>query len=99
MLSPIAAVVSGSALPAHWSGLALGALFYQGVVVTRQLPALVLAPHALPATEVPRPSAFLTPVFGTLCASWLLGEAITPALVLALVGVGIGLALLNRRRV
>ena len=32
-------------------------------------------------------------------AGWLLGEAITPALVLALVGVGIGLALLNRRRV
>ena len=99
VLSPIAAVVSGSAWPAHWSGLALGALFYKGVVVT-------FASYLLwfwlltryPATKV-QAFVFLTPVFGTLCAGWLLGEAITPALVLALVGVGIGLALLNRRRV
>jgi drug/metabolite transporter (DMT)-like permease len=96
VLSPIAAVASGSAWPAHWSGLAVGVLFYQSVIVT-------FASYLLwfwlltryPATKV-QAFVFLSPVFGTLCAGWLLGEAITPALVGALVGVGIGLAMLNR---
>jgi drug/metabolite transporter (DMT)-like permease len=77
-------------------GLALGALFYQGVIVT-------FASYLLwfwlltryPATKV-QAFVFLSPVFGTLCAGWLLGEPITSALVGALVGVGIGLAMLNR---
>lgn len=97
VLSPIAAVASGAAWPTHWSGLALGVLFYQGVIVT-------FASYLLwfwlltryPATRV-QAFVFLTPVFGTLCAGWLLDEPITPALLLALAGVGVGLAMLNRR--
>lgn len=39
----------------------------------------------------------MTPVFGAFSAGLLLGEALTPALLGALAGVGAGLALLNRR--
>jgi drug/metabolite transporter (DMT)-like permease len=96
VLSPLVAVVSGAAWPAQWSTLAVGVLFYQAVIVT-------FASYLLwfwlltryPATKV-QAFVFLSPVFGTLCAGWLLGEPITPALLGALVGVGVGLAMLNR---
>ncbi len=42
---------------------------------------------------------FLTPVFGVLAAALLLGDAVTPAVVLALVGVAVGLRLINARPV
>ncbi|MFM2052983.1 MAG: hypothetical protein RL456_1020 [Pseudomonadota bacterium] len=97
VLSPLAAWASGSAWPASWSALALGAMVYQGVIVT-------FASYLLwfwlltryPATKV-QAFVFLTPVFGTVSAGLLLGEPITPALLGALAGVGAGLALLNRR--
>ena len=40
---------------------------------------------------------FLTPVFGVLAAALLLGEAVTPMIVLALLGVAAGLRLINAR--
>lgn len=39
---------------------------------------------------------FLTPIFGVLAAAMLIGEPIPPSLMLGLVGVGIGLILVNR---
>jgi drug/metabolite transporter (DMT)-like permease len=48
-----------------------------------------------PATRL---AAFtlLTPVFGLLLGLWLLGEPITTRLVVALAGVAIGIAVVNR---
>lgn len=97
LLSPLFAAATGAVWPSHWSLAAVGSLFYQGVIVT-------FASYLLwfwlltryPATKV-QAFVFLTPVFGTLSAGLLLGEHITPALWLALVGVALGLALLNRR--
>lgn len=97
VMSPLAAWWSGAAWPLHWSAMAVGSLFYQGVIVT-------FASYLLwfgllkryPATKV-QAFVFLTPVFGMLGAGALLGEPITPALLLALLGVGVGLVLLNRR--
>jgi drug/metabolite transporter (DMT)-like permease len=97
VLSPLAAVLAGSAWPTQWSALSVGVLFYQGVIVT-------FASYLLwfwlltryPATKV-QAFVFLTPVFGTVSAGLLLGEALTPALLGALAGIGAGLALLNRR--
>ena len=40
---------------------------------------------------------FLTPVFGVLAAALLLGEAVTPMIALALLGVAAGLRLINAR--
>lgn len=40
--------------------------------------------------------SFLTPLFGVLAAALLLGEPLTPSLVVGLVGVGAGLVLVNR---
>ena len=102
LLSPIAAAATGQlgalASAAQWSLLAWGSLFYQAVIVTFASYLLwfwLLTRYA--ATKV-QAFVFLSPVFGTLFAGWLLGEPITPALLLALAGVGVGLALLNRRR-
>jgi drug/metabolite transporter (DMT)-like permease len=49
-----------------------------------------------PATRL---AAFtlLTPVFGLLLGALLLGEPITPRLVVALAGVALGIVLVNRR--
>ncbi len=40
---------------------------------------------------------FLTPMFGVLAAALLLGEAVTPMIVLALLGVAAGRRLINAR--
>lgn len=97
LLSPLAAWAAGSPWPAAWSTLALGSLFYQAVIVT-------FASYLLwfwlltryPATRV-QAFVFLTPVFGTAFAGWLLGEQLGGELLSALVAVAIGLSLLNRR--
>lgn len=96
-LSPLAAWVAGSPWPVTWSPLALGSLFYQAVIVT-------FASYLLwfwlltryPATRV-QAFVFLTPVFGTVFAGWLLGEHLGSELLAALVAVAVGLSLLNRR--
>ena len=98
LLAPLGAQLSGQAWPSHLSWLALGSLFYQAVIVT-------FASYLLwfwlltryPATKV-QAFVFLSPVFGTLLAGLLLDEPITARLLLALLGVGVGLALVNRRQ-
>lgn len=101
LLSPLAALAAGQfgalADAGQWSLLAWASLFYQAVIVT-------FASYLLwfwlltryPATRV-QAFVFLSPVFGTLFAGLLLGEPVTPTLLLALAGVGVGLSLLNRR--
>jgi drug/metabolite transporter (DMT)-like permease len=98
VLAPLGALLHGEAWPQHWSALTLASLFYQGVVVT-------FASYLLwfwlltryPATKV-QAFVFLSPVFGTLFAALLLDEPVSPRLLLALLGVGVGLVLMNRRR-
>jgi drug/metabolite transporter (DMT)-like permease len=98
LLSPLAAWLQGSPWPATWSSLALTSLFYQAVIVT-------FASYLLwfwlltryPATKV-QAFVFLTPVFGTAWAAGLLGEPLGVELLVALVAIGAGLVLLNRRR-
>jgi drug/metabolite transporter (DMT)-like permease len=97
LLAPLGALATGEAWPVHLSTLTLGSLFYQAVVVT-------FASYLLwfwlltryPATKV-QAFVFLSPVFGTLFAALLLSEPVTPRLLLGLLGVGVGLALVNRR--
>lgn len=97
LLSPLAAWLQDSPWPGSWSSLALGSLLYQAVIVT-------FASYLLwfwlltryPATKV-QAFVFMTPVFGTAWAAGLLGEPLGVELLVALVAIGVGLALLNRR--
>ena len=97
LLAPLGAWLAGQSMPAQWSLLALGSLFYQAVIVTFASYLLwfwLLTRYA--ATKV-QAFVFLSPVFGTLFAGLLLGEPLTAALLTALAGVALGLTLLNRR--
>ncbi|MFM2120195.1 MAG: hypothetical protein RL722_1663 [Pseudomonadota bacterium] len=97
LLSPLAAVWAGQGLPAEWSLLALGSVFYQGVIVTfASYLVWFWLLTTYPATKV-QAFVFLTPIFGTASAGLLLGEPLGPRLLLALLGVVIGLVLMNRR--
>lgn len=97
LLAPLGAWVAGESLPTQWSALTLGSLFYQSVIVTFASYLLwfwLLTRYA--ATKV-QAFVFLSPVFGTLFAGLLLDEPVTTALLAGLVGVALGLTLLNRR--
>ena len=96
-LSPLAALLAGQGWPQHWSLLALGSIFYQGVIVTfvSYLVWFWLLTR-YPATKV-QAFVFLSPLFGTASAGLLLDEPLGLRLLLALVGVVLGLVLMNRR--
>ncbi len=83
-----------SRLPAGW---ALASLGFQSVVVAFAsfLGWFWMLRH-YPATKVSS-FTFLTPVFGLGFGALLLGEALTPKLLLALSGVALGIWLVNRR--
>lgn len=92
-----ASLLRGEAWPAQWGAFALGSMFFQAVVIAfasylvwfwlvRHYPATLLASFT-----------FLTPLFGLLFGWALLGEAITPPLLMALAGVAGGIWLVNRR--
>ena len=96
VFSLIGAAVAGESWPSQWPPLVLASVFYQAVIVTfasyllwfwliRHYPATRLAAFTL-----------LTPVFGLLLGGWLLGEPITPRLVIALLAVASGIVLVNR---
>ena len=82
---------------AHLSALTWTSLAFQMVIVSfaSYLLWFWLVRH-YPATRL---AAFtlLTPVFGLLLGALLLGEPITPRLVVALAGVALGIVLVNRR--
>ena len=95
------AVRASVSIPDHrrtsWSWLAIGSIFYQSVIVT--FASFLLWFWLLtryPATRV-QSFVFLAPISGLLFAAALLGEPVTPRLVLALVGVVLGITLVNRR--
>jgi len=96
VLLALAALASGKPLPQALSVLAWSSLAFQVVVVTSAsyLMWFWLVRH-YPATRL---AAFtlLTPVFGLLLGLLLLGEPVTARLVVALAGVAIGIAVVNR---
>jgi drug/metabolite transporter (DMT)-like permease len=97
LLAPLAALLGGQAWPTHWSALALGSIVYQGVVVTFASYLIWFwLLQSYPVTKV-QAFVFLSPLFGTACAGWLLNEPLGARLLLALVGVVLGLVLMNRR--
>lgn len=92
----LVAWASGELIVPHATALAWLSLLYQCVVVAfasyltwfwliSRYPAGRLAAFG-----------FLTPLFGILAAALLLGEPVTPMLLVGLVGVGLGLRLVNR---
>jgi drug/metabolite transporter (DMT)-like permease len=92
----LAAALAGAPVPARLSALAWASMAFQIVVVTafsylvwfwliRRYAATRLASFTL-----------LTPVFGLMLGALLLGEPITPRLVVALVAVATGIVLVNR---
>lgn len=96
LMLAVAAPVAGEHWPAEWSAAVIGLLLFQTVVVTfaSYLVWFWLMRH-YPATRL---AAFtlLTPVFGLLAGSLLLGEPVTARLLLALGTVAVGIALVNR---
>ena len=94
----VAALGAGEARVPDASALAWWSLLYQGAVVAF---ASYLAWFWLVARyPAGRLSAFsfLSPLFGVLAAGWMLGEPVTPALLLGLVLVCAGLWLVNALR-
>lgn len=92
---PIAAVVGGESFTIDWTPAVAGWLLYQTVVVAcvSYIGWFWLIKH-YPATRL-SVFSFMTPVFGVLAGSLMLGEALTPAVLTALVLVGGGIALVN----
>jgi drug/metabolite transporter (DMT)-like permease len=91
------AMLAGERWPDRWSGLSIGSLAFQTVVVTfaSYLAWFWLIRH-YPATRL---AAFtlITPLAGLAAGVVLLGEPVTARLALALAAVLLGLALVNRR--
>ena len=84
--------------PSQLSHLAWASLFYQVVIVTfaSYLVWFWVMRH-YPATRMAT-FTFLTPLFGLLLGAGLLGEAVTPRLLVALAAVACGIVLVNRSR-
>jgi drug/metabolite transporter (DMT)-like permease len=92
-----AALLSGEALPLHWSPRLLGLFGFQAVVVTfaSYLVWFWLIRHYA-ATKL---SVFTlsTPLFGLVAGALLLGEGISARLVAALAALAVGIVLVNQR--
>ena len=91
------AMLSGERMDWPPGALAIGSILFQSVLVAfaSYLGWFWLIRH-YPATRVSA-FTFLTPMFGLAFGVMLLGEPLTPALVTALIGVAIGIWLVNRR--
>lgn len=91
-------MLRGETWPAAWSAGLWGSMFFQSVVVAfaSYLVWFWLIRH-YPATRLAS-FTFLTPLFGLLMGWAILGEAITPQLLVALAGVAAGIWLVNRKR-
>lgn len=90
------AMAAGESLPLDWSWRLLGLFGFQAVVVSfaSYLLWFWLIRH-YPATKL---SSFTlsTPLFGLIAGALLLGEPITPRLMLALAGLAAGIVMVNR---
>lgn len=93
----VAAAAAGEPWPSAWPARLIGLLLFQTVVVTfaTYLLWFWLVRH-YPATRL-SVLTLLTPVFGLLAGAALLGEPVTPRLLVALVAVAAGIAVVNRR--
>jgi drug/metabolite transporter (DMT)-like permease len=90
------AMAAGESLPLDWSWRLLGLFGFQAVIVSfaSYLLWFWLIRH-YPATKL---SSFTlsTPLFGLIAGALLLGEPITPRLMLALAGLAAGIVMVNR---
>lgn len=92
-----AAIVRGAPLPTRLSVPAWASLGFQVVIiVTASYLVWFWLMRRYPATRLAS-FTLLTPVFGLLLGALLLGEPITPRLVIALAAVATGIVLVNRR--
>ncbi|MDB5751912.1 MAG: putative transporter [Ramlibacter sp.] len=96
--APLLSLALGETWSLSYSGYAWGSLVVQGVVgaFASYLAWMWMLRH-YPATQLSS-FTFLTPVFGLLLGVLVLGEALTPQLVLALAGVALGIVLVNRKK-
>lgn len=96
-IAPLLSLALGEPWSLHYSAQAWGSLALQTVVgaFASYLAWMWLLRH-YPATRVSA-FAFLTPVFALVFGTALLGEPLTPQLVLALAGVAVGIVFVNRQ--
>ena len=96
-VAPLLSVMLGESWRWDYSGLAWGSIALQTVVgaFASYLTWMWMLRH-YPATQMSS-FVFLTPVFALLFGVGLLGEPVTVALVLAMVGVALGILLVSRR--
>ncbi len=97
VVAPLLSLALGETWSLHYSALAWGSLGLQTVVgaFATYLAWMWMLRH-YPATQLAT-FVFLTPVFALVFGVVLLGEALTLQLVLALVGVVVGITLVNQR--
>ena len=98
VVAPLLSIALGETWRWDYSGMAWGSIALQTVVgaFASYLTWMWLLRH-YPATQMSS-FVFLTPVFALLFGVGLLGEPLTLALLLALVGVAAGIVLVSRRR-
>jgi drug/metabolite transporter (DMT)-like permease len=97
LLLPLAAWWRGEAGITQWDAVVVASLLYQGVIIAfaSYLAWFWLLTRYL-ATRL-SVFSFLAPLFGVLFGVLILGEPLTPALLVATACVGAGIALVNRR--
>ncbi|QCB47544.1 DMT family transporter [Hydrogenophaga sp. PAMC20947] len=97
LVTPVLSLAIGETWSLDYSAQAWGSLFLQSAVgaFASYLTWMWLLRH-YPATQMSS-FTFLTPVFALVFGVALLGEALTLQLTLALVGVAVGIVLVNRR--
>jgi len=97
VLLPMVSLQLGESWEVHWSVFTLTSIALQTVVgaFASYLVWMWLLGR-YPATKLSA-FVFFTPVFALLFGTWWLGEPITPGLVAALMGVAVGIVLVNRK--
>jgi drug/metabolite transporter (DMT)-like permease len=97
VLLPIVSIQLGESWDVHWSAFTLTSIALQTVVgaFASYLVWMWLLGR-YPATKLSA-FVFFTPVFALLFGTWWLGEPVTPSLVTALIGVAVGIVLVNRK--
>jgi drug/metabolite transporter (DMT)-like permease len=97
VLLPIVSIQLGESWDMHWSAFTMTSIALQTVVgaFASYLVWMWLLGR-YPATKLSA-FVFFTPVFALLFGTWWLGEPVTPSLVTALIGVAVGIVLVNRK--
>lgn len=92
----LGAAATGEALPMNWSWRLVGLFGFQAVIVS--FASYLLWFWLIRLYTATKLSSFTlsTPLFGLLAGAWLLGEPITPRLMLAMAGLAAGIVMVNR---